>query len=132
MTGRGSLPLSDLTPLAYVAGAISGHPHIRVRTRAGGIVRASEAGLPKLQLQDKENLGIMNGTAFSAALGALAVHEAVQLGVLAQVCTALGTEALLGTQASHVPFIHDVCRPHPGQVIALALSGLGHAADTYF
>ncbi|KZV83813.1 phenylalanine ammonium lyase [Exidia glandulosa HHB12029] len=117
---RGSISASgDLTPLAYVAGAISGHPHIRVRTRTPGeIVRASDPklGLPPLRLQDKENLGIMNGTAFSAALGALAVHESVQLALLAQVCTALGTEALLGTQASHVPFIHDVCRPHPGQV----------------
>ncbi|EJD42197.1 phenylalanine ammonia-lyase [Auricularia subglabra TFB-10046 SS5] len=114
---RGTISASgDLTPLAYVAGAMCSHPHIRVRTRGGEIMRASEAGIPKLQLQDKENLGIMNGTAFSAALGALAMQEAVQLGMLAQLCTALGTEALLGTQASHVPFIHDECRPHPGQV----------------
>lgn len=114
---RGTISASgDLTPLAYVAGALCSHPHIRVRTRGGEIVRASEAGIPPLQLQDKENLGIMNGTAFSASLGALAMQEAVQLGMLAQVCTALGTEALLGTQASHVPFIHNECRPHPGQV----------------
>ncbi|KAG8776825.1 hypothetical protein FRC12_000687 [Ceratobasidium sp. 428] len=28
----------------------------------------------------------------------------------------MGTEALVGTQASHHPFIHAVARPHPGQV----------------
>jgi len=28
----------------------------------------------------------------------------------------MGVEALLGTQASFDPFIHDECRPHPGQV----------------
>ena len=28
----------------------------------------------------------------------------------------MGVEALLGTQGSFDPFIHDECRPHPGQV----------------
>lgn len=97
------------------------HPHIRVHTSAGDIIRASETDLPPIELLPKEQLGLMNGTAFSAAVGALATHDAVHMAILAQVCTALGTEALLGTQASHVPFIHDVCRPHPGQV-SLVLS----------
>ena len=67
-------------------------------------------------LEDKEPLGILNGTAFSASVGALAIHDAVHLALLAQVCTAMGTEALTGTRASHAPFIHAVARPHPGQV----------------
>ncbi|EJD35000.1 phenylalanine ammonia-lyase [Auricularia subglabra TFB-10046 SS5] len=114
---RGSISAcGDLTPLAYVAGAVTKHPHIRVYTPSGEIVRASETDLPEVALQPKEQLGLMNGTAYSAAVGALAVHDAVGMAMLAQVCTALGTEALLGTQASHVPFIHDECRPHPGQV----------------
>lgn len=114
---RGSISAcGDLTPLAYVAGAVTKHPHIRVYTPGGEIVRASETDLPEVALQPKEQLGLMNGTAYSAAVGALAVHDAVGMAVLAQVCTAFGTEALLGTQASHVPFIHDECRPHPGQV----------------
>ncbi|KAH7096556.1 phenylalanine ammonia-lyase [Auriculariales sp. MPI-PUGE-AT-0066] len=109
-------PSTDLTPLAYVAGAVTKHPHIRVHTPDGNIIRSSETDLPAVALQPKEQLGLMNGTAFSAAVGALAAHDAVHLALLAQVCTALGTEALLGTQASHVPFIHDECRPHAGQV----------------
>ena len=44
------------------------------------------------------------------------MHEAVHLALLAQVCTAMGTEALIGTRASHAPFIHAIARPHPGQV----------------
>jgi len=108
--------VTDLTPLAYVAGAVTKHPHIRVHTPAGLLIRASETDLPPIALQPKEQLGLMNGTAFSAAVGALASHDAVHLALLAQVCTALGTEALLGTQANHVPFIHDECRPHAGQV----------------
>lgn len=69
-----------------------------------------------IPLASKEHLGILNGTAFSASVAALALNEAVHLALLAQVCTAMGTEALLGAQGSFDPFIHDVARPHPGQV----------------
>ena len=75
-----------------------------------------EHGVEPLPLLPKEHLGILNGTAFSASVAALALTEAAHLALLAQVCTAMGTEALLGTMASYVPFIHDVARPHPGQV----------------
>ena len=45
--------------------------------------------------------------------------------LLAQILTAMGVEALLGTQASFDPFIHDECRPHPGQVeVARTIYGL--------
>lgn len=76
----------------------------------------SAHGLQALPLLPKEHLGILNGTAFSASVAALALSDAAHLALLAQVCTAMGTEALLGTMASHVPFLHDVARPHPGQV----------------
>jgi phenylalanine ammonia-lyase len=36
--------------------------------------------------------------------------------MLAQVCTAMGTEVLLGERMNNAPFIHAVARPHPGQV----------------
>ncbi|KAF7346985.1 Phenylalanine ammonia-lyase [Mycena venus] len=61
-------------------------------------------------------LSILTGTAFSTSVAALALNDAVHLTLLAQVCTALGTEALLGTRGSFDPFIHSVARPHPGQV----------------
>lgn len=73
-------------------------------------------GIDPLPLASKEPLGILNGTAFSAAVGALALNEAVHFAMLAQVCTAMGTEALVGTRLSFEPFIHATCRPHPGQV----------------
>ena len=69
-----------------------------------------------ITLASKEHLGILNGTAFSASVGALAVHEAVHLSLLAQVCTAMCTEAMLGARGSFAPFLHAVTRPHPGQV----------------
>lgn len=69
-----------------------------------------------LPLLAKESLAIMNGTAFSASVASLALHDAVHLALLAQICTAMGTEALLGSRANYDPFIHEVARPHPGQV----------------
>ncbi len=72
--------------------------------------------LEPFPLLEKESLGIMNGTAFSASVGSLALHDAVHLALLGQVCTAMATEALLGVRGSYDPFIHEVARPHPGQV----------------
>jgi phenylalanine ammonia-lyase len=69
-----------------------------------------------IPLASKEPLGILNGTAFSASVAALALNDVVHLAILAQVCTAMGTEALVGTRGSFDPFIHSVARPHPGQV----------------
>jgi phenylalanine ammonia-lyase len=73
-------------------------------------------GITPIPLQSKEHLGILNGTAFSASVAALALNDAVHLTLLAQVCTAMGTEALMGSRGSFDRFIHDVARPHPGQV----------------
>ncbi|KZT01457.1 phenylalanine ammonia-lyase [Laetiporus sulphureus 93-53] len=127
---RGSISASgDLSPLSYIAGTLTGNPSIRVfdgpaKFGPRQIVASSEAlaahGIEPIPLASKEHLGILNGTAFSASVAALALHEAVHLAMLAQVCTAMGTEALLGTQGSFEPFIHDVARPHPGQVESAA------------
>ncbi len=73
-------------------------------------------GIEPIALASKEHLGLVNGTAVSAAVAALAVDDAMHLALLAQVCTAMGTEALNGTRGSYAPFIHNVARPHPGQV----------------
>ena len=65
---------------------------------------------------------LRSGTAFSAALASLILHDALQLSLLSQVLTALAHEALLGSIASHAEFIHEVCRPHPGQIEVSRLS----------
>ncbi|OCH85474.1 phenylalanine ammonia-lyase [Obba rivulosa] len=123
---RGSLSASgDLSPLSYIVGVLIGHPSIRVfdgphTFNARRMVPSDRAlaahGIAPFTLSSKEHLGIVNGTAFSASVAALALHEAAHLALLAQVCTAMDTEAMLGTQGSFDPFIHEVARPHPGQV----------------
>ncbi|KIJ37603.1 hypothetical protein M422DRAFT_781699 [Sphaerobolus stellatus SS14] len=132
---RGSISASgDLSPLSYIAGTITGNPRIRVlssqrihdRPLSADFALAAH-GLKPLSLQSKEHLGLLNGTAFSAAVGGLALFDAIQLALLVQICTAMSTEALTGSKGSFDPFIHDIARPHPGQieVAAVVLDVLG-------
>ncbi|KAF9256984.1 phenylalanine ammonia-lyase [Marasmius fiardii PR-910] len=123
---RGSISASgDLSPLSYIAGTLCGNPSIRVFNgpRVFGARQISPSrdalathNIDPIPLASKEHLGILNGTAFSTAVASLALNDAVQLTILSQVCTAMGVEALLGNRGSFDPFIHNVARPHPGQV----------------
>jgi len=115
----------DLSSLSYIAGTLIGNPSIRVFDGpsvfgARQIVSSQKAlanhNIEPIPLKSKEHLGILNGTAFSASVASLALNDAIHLAVLALVATAMGTEALVGTRGSFDPFIHDIARPHPGQV----------------
>ena len=122
---RGSISASgDLSPLSYIAGAIQGSRKIKVwandqKTGRRIIVTArtalKDSSLTPVELGPKEGLAIVNGTAASAGVAALALHDAHCLAVLSQVLTAMGVEALRGTSESFAPFIAAV-RPHPGQI----------------
>ncbi|KAJ7647247.1 L-Aspartase-like protein [Roridomyces roridus] len=123
---RGSISASgDLSPLSYVAGLLVGNPSIRAfdgpaafgsRKMVSSRVALAAHNIEPIALASKEQLGILNGTAFSASVASLALNDAVHLAVLAQVCTAMGTEALIGSRGSFAPFLHDIARPHPGQI----------------
>ena len=140
---RGSISASgDLSSLSYIAGTLIGNPAIRVWssqpssssssksaprkriTRAGRTILPSRNalehyGIEPLPLASKEHLGILNGTAFSAAVAAQAAQGLQSLAMLSIATTALATEALVGTARSFAPFISQT-RPHPGQVTAAA------------
>ncbi|KAH6845612.1 L-Aspartase-like protein [Chaetomium sp. MPI-CAGE-AT-0009] len=120
---RGSISASgDLSTLSHIAGAIEGNPDIFVKVVGEDgktkILPASEtlkvAKLEPVRLQAKEGLGITNGTAPSCAAACLAIDQANQLALLAQLLTAMGTEALNGNANNYHPFISAI-RPHPGQ-----------------
>ncbi|THU85713.1 phenylalanine ammonia-lyase [Dendrothele bispora CBS 962.96] len=123
---RGSISASgDLSPLSYIAGTLCGNPSIRVfdgpsafgaRRITSSVEALAAHNIQPIPLASKEHLGILNGTAFSAAVASLALNDAVHMTLLAQVCTAMGVEALNGTRGSFDPFIHNVARPHPGQI----------------
>ncbi|OQE46492.1 hypothetical protein PENCOP_c001G06567 [Penicillium coprophilum] len=137
---RGSISASgDLSPLAYLGGLIEGSPDIFVQVGQGfpsngktvkqvEVMSAANAlrraNITPLTLRAKEGLGIMNGTAPSAAAAALTLHDVNNLTVLTQVLTAMATEALLGSVDNYDDFISQ-CRPHPGQIeVARNISGL--------
>ncbi|KAI3317769.1 Phenylalanine/histidine ammonia-lyase [Xylariaceae sp. AK1471] len=128
---RGSISASgDLSALAWIGALMEGKTSAtafagpresgsgsaaatRKLTRAD--VALADAGIPPISMHAKEGLAIVNGTAVSAAVAALAAHEAMHLAALAQVLTAMSVEALRGSDESFEPFIWRV-RPHPGQV----------------
>ena len=120
---RGSISASgDLIPLSYVAGTLQGSPgvHVRIADGVGGRIQLpADVALKRraqtpLKLGPKEGLAVVNGTAVSAGVGALALHDAHCLAVVAQVLTAMGVEALHGCVESFDPFFSK-CRPHAGQ-----------------
>ncbi|MCJ1383914.1 hypothetical protein MMC17_007028 [Xylographa soralifera] len=121
---RGSISASgDLSPLSYIAGAMQGKATITAWTgqRSKGqrrIERADvalhEAGIRPIKLGPKEGLAIVNGTAISAAVAALAMHEIHCQALLSQALTAMAVEALVGTDESFDPLFAR-SRPHPGQ-----------------
>lgn len=49
--------------------------------------------MEKIVLGPKEGLGLVNGTAFSASAGALALYDAENLAALTQTTTAMTVEA---------------------------------------
>ncbi|KAI1290633.1 L-Aspartase-like protein [Xylaria venustula] len=123
---RGSISASgDLSALAWIGALMQGKPSStafagpRDIKGARKVTRAdfalSEAGITPVTLDAKEGLAIVNGTAVSAGVAALAAHESVNLAALSQVLTAMSVEALRGSDESFEPFISRV-RPHPGQV----------------
>ncbi|WP_225882363.1 bagremycin/ferroverdin biosynthesis tyrosine ammonia-lyase BagA/FevW [Streptomyces aureocirculatus] len=113
---RGSVGASgDLVPLCYLAYALTGEGKVRHRgeVRDAADVLA-ELGLEPVQLESKDGLALINGTSFSAALASLNTEEAAELAAVADICTALASEGMLGNRGHYAPFIHDE-KPHDGQ-----------------
>ncbi len=112
----------DLTPLSYITGAIAGMNEAYQVDFDGDTVSAVTAltrlGLRPLRLRPKEGLAMMNGTAVMTGIAANCAYDAQRLLRLVTATHALMVQALLGTNQSFHPFIHAVCKPHPGQVWA--------------
>lgn len=125
--------------MSYIAGTIVGNPSIRCFDGPSvfgcrKIVSSREAltlhGIEPIPLASKEHLGILNGTAFSTSVAALVLNDAIHMALLTQVCTAMGTEALTGTRGSFDPFIHNDCRPHPGQASAAFICSVSRRSNS--
>lgn len=118
---QGSVGASgDLAPLAHLALALLGEGEVRVGWPRAEVTKPAAqalamAELDPIELQAREGLGLVNGTQCMTAMGALALHDALEACRLADLIGAMSLEALLGTPRAFDPRIQTV-RPHPGQV----------------
>ncbi|HWO66699.1 MAG TPA: aromatic amino acid ammonia-lyase [Umezawaea sp.] len=128
---RGSVGASgDLVPLCYLASTVIGEGTVRFRGQDLPAAEAlAECGLEPFVLEAKEGLALINGTSFMSAFAVLAIESAKELAAVADLCTALGAQVLLGNQGHYHRFIHEQ-KPHPGQLasadnIRVLLDGSG-------
>lgn len=114
---QGSLGASgDLAPLAHMALVMIGLGEAEYQgQRMPGGAALARAGLAPVTLEAKEGLALTNGTALMTALGCLAVIEAENAAIVADIAGALSLEALHGTLWAFDERIHAV-RPHPRQI----------------
>jgi len=110
----------DLTPLSYLAALTLGE---REATHEGRVLSASEAlaaaGLAPLQLEPKESLALMNGTAVMTALAALSIEAGWRIARLAATVTAFASSASLGNP-DHFDARIFALKAHPGTQRAAA------------
>ncbi|MBS1249121.1 MAG: Histidine ammonia-lyase [Chloroflexi bacterium] len=122
---QGSLGSSgDLAPLSHLALVFTTDENDREEEsgqafyegqKLSGKAAMREAGIPRLVLQAKEGLAISNGATFSAAIAALAIHDAGNLLNVSEISLAMSLEALLGRRDAFDPRLH-AARNHPGQM----------------
>lgn len=114
--GQGSLGASgDLAPLAHMSLVLIGEGEAFWHgLRLSGAEALSRAGLAPLELRAKEGLALINGTQVMNALLALAVLDAGDLLLMADLAAALAFDALGGIGSALDPRIHEA-RPHRGQ-----------------
>jgi histidine ammonia-lyase len=117
---QGSLGASgDLAPLAHLVLPLSTPlpdepsdlPESTGRCFLDGkIVTGAEAmataGIPQIRLGAKEGVALINGTAISAAISVLALHDAKQLYNASISAAALSAEAMLAFRDAFLPHVH--------------------------
>jgi phenylalanine ammonia-lyase len=118
---RGSCGASgDLIPLSYVGRALAGESEVlygdQVREAADVL---AELGLEPFELEAKEGLAMTNGTSFMSGFAVLAVHDARELAFVADLCTSMASQALMGNAGHFNSFLFEA-KPHPGIIESAA------------
>ena len=120
---KGSLGASgDLAPLSHMVLPMLG---LGIAWYDGvemsGQEAMDKAGIPVIELCEKEGLALINGTQVMNAVGALTMYDTISLVKTADIALAMSFEAQNGVIDALQPRMHTV-RPHKGQIDTAAIT----------